>query len=184
MHQPYESFIGPKPRTEKELDHWMDAYIDSTRAEAKRLAHTPSADAAADMLDFFHIDFRIEESKEEILELVWKYKITIRRIVPRFLPKAKAYTKSDSFPPYQIASIIARMPEYTREIGADSLVMAYMEDFRSRYAMESFSVSQKTLLEHPEPEIGNEEVLAMIEDCYPGQLKKLYDGIRTGTLGK
>jgi len=184
MHKPNESFNGPRVRTAKELDLWMDAYIDSTRAEAKRLAHTPSAHAAADMIDFLHIDFHIKADTQDVLQLIWKYNIRIRRMVPRFLPKAKAYTKRDSFPSYQIASMLARMPDETREIGADSLVMAYMEDFRSLYDQASISVARKKMLENPEAEIGNEEVLAMIEDSYPGQLEKLYEGIRAGTLGK
>jgi len=184
MHKPLESFNGPQPRTQKELQDWMDAYISTTRIEAKRLAATPSADAAADMLDFLHIDFHIEERNAEVLELVWKYKIRIRRIVPKFLPKARAYTKRDAFPSYQIASMLARMPDGIREIGADSLVMAYMEDYRCLCDMGELPKATAEKIKNDDPEVGNEEILALIEDSYPGQLETLYQQIRTGTLGK
>lgn len=184
MHKPNESFDGPMVRTVDELNSWMDAYVESTQNAAREKRHTPSQHAAADMLSMLHIDFRIVASAECALKLRWKYNIRIRRVVPSFLPKPREYTKKHSFRTDEIADMIGRMPKEIREIGADSLVMTYMEDFRARCAREVLSAEVADAFDSDDSDVGNDEVLEAIDTAYPGELERLYAQIRTGTLGK
>lgn len=184
MHTPNESFNGPMVRTVDELNAWMDAYVESTQIAARERKRTPSQRAAADMLSMLHIDFRIIASAEHTLKIRWKYNIQIRRVVPSFMPTPTEYTKKHSFRTDEIAGMIERMPQEIREIGADSLVMAYMEDFRSRCAREVLSAEIAEAFDSDEAGVGNDEVLEAIDTAYPGELEKIYAQIRTGTLGK
>ncbi len=170
----------PAPRTEKELNSWYDALVESVRMEVARIADGDEDLAAAKLLNLFHIDFGIVPDPEcSKLELALNYNLKIRRKRPRYLPRAETICKRDEFAPVQIRRMLANLPPWLREISADATVCAYIEGYR--YLLECQMAPDEG---QSADDMSIDEVKECNEKDYPGELRRLYNQIRTGTLGK
>lgn len=173
------SSFAPEEITPDEFNTLHKELIYRTRMEAYKFALDDGDHAAIRHLDGKHIDIHIAESEaveNRILFFSWSYSIKIRRKLNKESDVDQTvHHKEDVFTPSQIASILNNLSETMRLDAAHEFILDFIENY---FKKEAGYTKGKNWKKHIP------DIIEAIDDRFPGQLQRLHERIRSGTLGK